>query len=130
MSELENNHPQGSSKMSPPASKTLRELFLAAAEIEDVNARAAFLSEACGDDALLRRRLEALLAADEKAGPAPLQPAAAPVSEGPGAIIGNYKLLEKLGEGGCGVVYMAEQEEPVRRKVALKIIKLGMDTRS
>ncbi len=50
------------------------------------------------------------------------------ISEGPGTIIGRYKLLEKIGEGGCGVVYMAEQEEPVRRRVALKVIKLGMDT--
>ena len=47
-----------------------------------------------------------------------------------GATIGRYKLLEKIGEGGCGVVYVADQEEPVRRRVALKVIKLGMDTRS
>jgi eukaryotic-like serine/threonine-protein kinase len=43
--------------------------------------------------------------------------------------IGRYKLLQQIGEGGCGVVYMAEQEEPVRRRVALKVIKLGMDTK-
>src|SRR5271168_5578439 len=54
---------------------------------------------------------------------------ALPLSDGPGARIGQYKLLEKLGEGGCGVVYVAEQEQPVRRRVALKVIKLGMDTR-
>src|SRR3954465_13127209 len=53
----------------------------------------------------------------------------ASITEQPGDRIGRYKLLQKLGEGGCGVVYMAEQEEPVRRKVALKVIKLGMDTR-
>ena len=52
------------------------------------------------------------------------------LSEKPGDRIGRYKLLEKIGEGGCGVVYMAEQEEPVRRRVALKVIKLGMDTKS
>jgi eukaryotic-like serine/threonine-protein kinase len=55
---------------------------------------------------------------------------AEPVSEKPGDRIGRYKLLEKIGEGGCGVVYVAEQEEPVRRRVAFKVIKLGMDTRS
>ena len=48
--------------------------------------------------------------------------------EKPGDRIGRYRLLQKIGEGGCGVVYMAEQEEPVRRRVALKVIKLGMDT--
>ena len=55
--------------------------------------------------------------------------AAAPLTEGPGTVVGRYKLLQKIGEGGMGVVYMAEQREPVIRKVALKIIKLGMDTR-
>src|SRR5436190_10944879 len=53
-----------------------------------------------------------------------------PVTEKPGDRIGNYKLLQQIGEGGCGVVYMAEQDEPMRRRVALKIIKLGMDTRN
>ena len=52
------------------------------------------------------------------------------VTEKPGDRIGHYKLREKIGEGGCGVVYVAEQEEPVRRRVALKVIKLGMDTKS
>jgi len=64
---------------------------------------------------------------------APWDPAIPPdtpaVTEGPGTVIGRYKLLEKIGEGGMAVVYMAEQQEPIRRKVALKIIKLGMDTR-
>src|SRR5229473_3374638 len=54
----------------------------------------------------------------------------ASVSEQPGDRIGRYKLLQKIGEGGCGVVYLAEQEEPIRRQVALKVIKLGMDTES
>ena len=52
-----------------------------------------------------------------------------PLTEKPGDKIGRYKLLQQIGEGGCGVVYMAEQEEPVRRRVALKVIKLGMDTK-
>ena len=52
-----------------------------------------------------------------------------PITENPGTVIGRYKLLERVGEGGCGVVYVAEQTEPVRRRVALKVIKLGMDTR-
>src|SRR5262245_32245229 len=53
----------------------------------------------------------------------------APLTEKPGDRIGRYRLIEEIGHGGCGVVYMAEQEEPVRRRVALKVIKLGMDTR-
>src|SRR4051794_38233126 len=130
MSEAEHAKSPGSAPMSAPESKPLRELFLEAAEIEDPAARASFLSQACGDDALLRRRLEELLAADQLAGPAPEQRTAMLANEGTGTVIGNYKLLEKIGEGGCGVVYMAEQEEPVRRRVALKVIKLGMDTRS
>src|SRR5437762_2284226 len=52
-----------------------------------------------------------------------------PLSEKPGDRIGSYKLLQKIGEVGCGVVYMAEQEEPIRRRVGVKVIKLGMDTR-
>ena len=95
----------------------------------------AFLDRECGKDTALRSRLEALLRAHHAAGdfldtPAPAPPretSAAP--EMPGTRIGRYKLLQKIGEGGCGVVWMAEQEEHVRRQVALKIIKLGMDTR-
>src|SRR5580765_4401198 len=98
-----------------------------------------YLSEACKGDAEFRLRVEALLQAYEQAGdflgrPAadrPPKPAQAPaVGEKPGDRIGHYKLLQQIGEGGCGVVYMAEQEEPVRRRVALKIIKPGMDTKS
>jgi hypothetical protein len=132
MNDGEHSHLHGTSEMSPPASRKLRELFLEAAEIEDAMARAAFLDRACEENADLRRRLEALLAADQAAGPAaPRPPPADPhPGEGVGSVIGRYKLLEQIGEGGCGVVYMAEQMEPVRRQVALKIIKLGMDTRS
>src|SRR6267142_1835748 len=98
-----------------------------------------YLSEACKGDGEFRRRVEALLMAYEQAGdflgrPAGDRPARAaeaiPAGEKPGDRIGHYKLLQQIGEGGCGVVYMAEQEEPVRRRVALKIIKPGMDTKS
>src|SRR6266436_1081479 len=98
-----------------------------------------YLDKACKADAEIRRRVEALIQAYEQAGdflgrPAadrPAKPAqASAVGEKPGDRIGHYKLLQQIGEGGCGVVYMAEQEEPVRRRVALKIIKPGMDTKS
>src|SRR6266404_3939485 len=96
-----------------------------------------YLSEACKGDAEFRLRVEALLQAYEQAGDflgkpvAKRPPKAAQVLaavEKPGDRIGHYKLLQQIGEGGCGVVYMAEQEAPVRRRVALKIIKPGMDT--
>ena len=102
--------------------------------------RPAYLDQACGQDTQLRRRIEVLLQSNDQAGvflePASLMgtkrtmvvPTAA--SEKAGDIIGHYKIREKLGEGGCGAVYVAEQTEPVRRRVALKVIKLGMDTRS
>src|ERR1043166_3169189 len=98
-----------------------------------------YLSEACKDDADLRLRVEALLQAYEQAGdflgrPAGERPPKAAqvlaAGERQGDRIGHYKLLQQIGEGGCGVVYMAEQEVPVRRRVALKIIKPGMDTKS
>jgi WD40 repeat protein len=95
--------------------------------------RGAFLDCACGGNAALRSRIEALLAAHAEAErqlPAPLvaRETLAP-EEKTGDRIGRYKLLETIGEGGCGVVWLAEQEEPVHRRVALKVIKLGMDTR-
>ncbi len=100
--------------------------------------RTAFLAGACADDKPLRERVEALLTAHESrvsflpAGPTEGSAtvlAAERVTEGVGSVIGRYKLLEPLGEGGFGVVWAAEQREPVRRRVALKVIKLGMDTR-
>ena len=100
--------------------------------------RADFLDGACAGDVALRQRVEALLAAQTEgggiAGPTdtdatPTLLDETPVTEGPGTVIGRYKLLEQIGEGGFGVVYVAEQQEPVRRRVALKIIKLGMDTK-
>jgi WD40 repeat protein len=101
--------------------------------------RAAWLDRECVDDPALRQRLEALLAAHDKTEQSP--PSGVPVKatikldlaeiedEAVGKTIGRYKVLEKVGEGGCGVVYVAEQTEPVRRRVALKVIKLGMDTK-
>src|SRR5262245_34673874 len=94
--------------------------------------RAAFLAGACGNDDELRQKVETLLraAADAEGfmeAATRLEPT--PFSEGPGTVIGHYKLLEKIGEGGFGVVYVSEQREPVKRRVALKIIKLGMDTK-
>jgi serine/threonine protein kinase/tetratricopeptide (TPR) repeat protein len=102
--------------------------------------RAAYLATACAGDAALRQRVEELLRAHEQAeGFLEAPPAgldfkrtvrlAVPLTEKPGDRIGRYKLLQQIGEGGCGVVYMAEQDEPVRRRVALKVIKLGMDTK-
>jgi serine/threonine protein kinase len=124
-------------KPEPPREEAL---FQAASQLTG-SSRAAFLDQACADDSALRQRLDALLAANEATvgilgvelaseGPAPTLdlPEPAP-DEAVGQTLGRYKLREKLGEGGCGTVYVAEQTEPVRRRVALKVIKLGMDTR-
>jgi WD40 repeat protein/serine/threonine protein kinase len=98
--------------------------------------RSAFLNQACGDDPELRREIEKLVMDHFRAGHFLEQPAIPvgatadnPISEGPGTLIGPYKLLQEIAEGGFGTVFMAEQEHPVRRKVALKVIKAGMDTR-
>ncbi|HZR17580.1 MAG TPA: protein kinase [Verrucomicrobiae bacterium] len=116
-------------------------IFDAARELAPGAARAAYLLEECGQDAELRKRIEAMLEADGAAaeffetqpgGAGTLRlstSAISPLTEKPGDKIGRYKLLQKLGEGGCGLVYMAEQIEPVKRRVALKLIKLGMDTK-
>ncbi|MEO7411741.1 MAG: serine/threonine-protein kinase, partial [Opitutaceae bacterium] len=96
--------------------------------------RAAFLTGACQGNAAQRARVEALLAGYERAQDILNSPHAPRVvavpEEAIGDLIGRYKLLQKIGEGGMGVVYLAGQEEPVRRRVALKIIKLGMDTKA
>src|SRR5687767_9363032 len=117
-------------------------IFIQALE-RDAGHRGAFLDEACASDPALRARVERLLhhhehAASFLAAPAagsPERPADAdatverPLREGPGTAIGPYKLLQQIGEGGMGVVFLAEQTRPVRRQVALKVIKAGMDTR-
>ena len=97
--------------------------------------RAAFLDEACGSKIDLRCQVEALLSEHDQLGSfleSPAVPLATtvdePIREGPGTVIGPYKLLEQIGEGGFGVVFMAEPEQPIRRKVALKVLKPGMDT--
>ncbi|MEX0714545.1 MAG: serine/threonine-protein kinase, partial [Pirellulales bacterium] len=110
------------------------EIFAAALEQPSPQERRTFLDRACQADAPLRARVEAMLAAHDH--PDRLLEAAAdsvtidqPMAEQPGTMVGPYKLLQHIGEGGFGVVYMAEQTEPVRRKVAVKVIKPGMDTR-
>jgi serine/threonine protein kinase/tetratricopeptide (TPR) repeat protein len=101
--------------------------------------RGAYLERACSGDVELRRSVEALLEANDRVGdfledsPQTISFQSKPgvsAGEKPGDRIGHYKLLQQIGEGGCGIVFMAEQEEPVRRRVALKIIKPGMDTKS
>ncbi|QEH39098.1 Serine/threonine-protein kinase PknB [Aquisphaera giovannonii] len=125
----------------PTPDARAKDVFLEAVEVADPAERAAFLDAACAGDAELRRRVEALLAAHERPeslldraavatvenGFQPSVTAGTPL-EGTGARVGPYLLLEPLGEGGMGVVFLAEQSEPVRRRVALKVIKPGMDT--
>ncbi len=116
------------------------EIFLQAAEIASANDRQAFVIRACGGCAALLEQVESLLAAcgdlgsflDRPAVDRRATPGTAdyrPIAEGPGSIVGPYRLMEQIGEGGFGLVFVAEQLQPVRRKVALKIIKPGMDTR-
>src|ERR1044071_9119128 len=122
--------------MSPGVQRE-EEVFADAAQLPP-DQRAAYLDKACAAEPALRRRIEGLLGALDRASPLLKEPPLAEPArtrgsslpaEKPGDRIGRYKLLEQIGEGGCGVVYVAEQEEPVRRRVALKVIKLGMDTK-
>src|SRR4051794_36311083 len=111
-------------------------IFNVARKIDSPNARAEYLQQVCADAGILSERVDILLKAyQEQASFLELPPASGtslaldhPLSEQPGSLIGPYKLLQQIGEGGMGVVYMAEQEQPVRRKVAVKVIKAGMDT--
>ena len=117
--------------MSSPFDK-IEAIFEAAVALETEAQRADYLSRSCPDPEL-RREVESLLASHETPDRIFLEEAptmASPAPESVGTLVGRYKLLEQIGEGGCGVVYVAEQTEPVRRRVALKVIKLGMDTRA
>src|SRR5690349_5154991 len=122
--------------------KSVKAIFLEAVERHSPDQWPSFLERACAGQPYLRSQVEALLGAHREVGtagrrglaegtdPGPVDPAdVPPLRERPGDVIGPYKLLEQIGEGGMGVVYMAEQQRPVRRKVALKIIKPGMDTK-
>jgi serine/threonine protein kinase/tetratricopeptide (TPR) repeat protein len=114
-------------------------IFTTALELKSADKRAAYLDEACAGRADLRRKVERLLSAHLRGGSFLDEAAAAwnaqlpllesTAIEGPGTQIGPYKLLEQIGEGGMGLVFMAEQAQPIRRRVALKILKPGMDTR-
>jgi len=114
------------------------EVFTAALKMKAGPERTAFLDDICGEDLALREHVEALLLANDTSGNFLQSPfescldteSGSCLLEEPGTMIGQYKLLELIGKGGMAVVYMAEQQEPIRRKVALKIIKLGMDTKS
>jgi eukaryotic-like serine/threonine-protein kinase len=125
----------------PQPSEREIEVFNVALELPATE-RSAYLDRACAGDAALRQRIEELLKASAEScqclegppavlsGPDGSVRQTSIIAEKPGDRIGRYKLLQQIGEGGCGVVYMAEQEEPVRRRVALKVIKLGMDTKN
>jgi hypothetical protein len=134
--------------------RRIKELFVAALDLPTPEDRQALIERECGANAELRQRLEALLQAHDRPAPVLNQPLtmaaaedsaacgseAAPVDPGrtpehagekPGTIVADrYKLLEQLGEGGIGTVWVAEQVQPVRRKVAVKLIKAGMDSRT
>src|SRR5262245_60497228 len=113
-----------------------REIFIAARLKANAAEVAAFLDQACGDDESLRQRILTLLGEQDRLGGFLEAPAVACKTaaeqtgvEQPGTLIGSYRLLERIGEGGMGLVFVAEQLQPVRRKVALKLIKPGMDSK-
>lgn len=113
-----------------------QEIFVQALRQPVGDERDRYLHQACGTNVVLRQRIEVLLQAHDEASDFLAKPAidmpsttTPPIAELPGSMVGPYRLLQRIGEGGFGIVYMAEQMEPVRRKVALKIIKPGMDTK-
>jgi eukaryotic-like serine/threonine-protein kinase len=112
---------------------TEREIFHEALEITDAGERSAYLDKACAGNAALRQGVEGLLKIHAQLGsflegPAAGMAAGSSLPDQPGAMIGQYKLLQKLGEGGMGVVWVAEQQRPVKRRVALKVVKPGLDS--
>src|SRR5262245_32456184 len=118
------------------SSPNVDDIYLAALEREG-DARKSYLDEACAGDSELHRRVERLLQAQANLGSFLEEPAPEiavtvqhPVTEKPGITIGPYRLIEQIGEGGMGAVWMAQQTEPVKRLVAVKVIKPGMDSRS
>jgi serine/threonine protein kinase/tetratricopeptide (TPR) repeat protein len=111
-------------------------IFQLARKIDSPDVREGYLEQACGANQPLRARVQALLRVHEQDKSFIQVPAAdivatvdEPISEGPGSVIGPYKLMEQIGEGGMGLVFVAEQQQPIRRRVALKVIKPGLDTR-
>jgi serine/threonine-protein kinase len=112
-------------------------IFNVARQIGSPDALTEYLRQACGADSGLRERVQDLLRAYEEQAsflesPPPVGVAPTidePASESPGSVIGPYKLLEQIGEGGMGTVWMAEQKEPIQRRVAVKVIKAGMDSK-
>jgi serine/threonine protein kinase len=113
-------------------------IFEVARKIDDQDARRAYVRDMCGTESAKEQRIEALLAANDRnsrflesppikndADATPIMP---PITERPGSMIGPYKLMEQIGEGGFGLVFVAEQQQPFRRRVALKVIKPGMDS--
>jgi eukaryotic-like serine/threonine-protein kinase len=116
--------------------KSIDQIYWDAAQIASPSEREVYLQQACAADIELRRKVEGLLHARSKVENFLESPAASlmhtiddPISERPGTVIGPYRLMEQIGEGGMGLVFVAEQQQPIRRKVALKVIKPGMDTR-
>src|SRR5262245_59521979 len=120
--------------------KSTREIALFAEAVRlSPSQRVDFLNDACADDTDLRLRIEVLLRSNDRVGDFQEEPPTTAIREKrprgvawekPGDRVGRYKLLQQIGEGGCGTVFMAEQEEPVHRRVALKVIKPGMDTKN
>src|SRR5205085_1371908 len=114
-----------------------KSIFLNASEIASAPQRLAYVEQHCGGDEALRREVDDLLRYQEgiaaflesPPADATADQAGLPLRESPGTLIGPYKLQQQIGEGGMGAVFLAEQQQPVRRQVALKVIKAGMDTR-